>query len=115
MNLVSLGAAFKLRTQEACLTEIGLPPSPRESDNEKSSTKYKQIMRMREVHLMALFILLYVGTEVTLGGMGHRIYQLVETGRSLTGLNLGWIVTYVMDLRGGGPSSGYISSGFFGK
>ncbi|KAI0767106.1 MFS general substrate transporter [Fomes fomentarius] len=93
MNLASLGAAFKLRTQEACLTEIGLPPSPRESDNEKSSTKYKQIMRMREVHLMALFILLYVGTEVTLGE---------------------WIVTYVMDLRGGGPSSGYISSGFFG-
>ncbi len=26
----------------------------------------------------------------------------------------GWIVTYVIDLRGGGPSSGYISSGFFG-
>ena len=27
---------------------------------------------------------------------------------------LGWIVTYVIELRGGGPSSGYISSGFFG-
>lgn len=27
---------------------------------------------------------------------------------------LGWIVTYVINLRGGGPSSGYISSGFFG-
>ena len=26
----------------------------------------------------------------------------------------GWIVTYVVDLRGGGPSSGSISSGFFG-
>lgn len=26
----------------------------------------------------------------------------------------GWIVTYVIQLRGGGPSSGYISSGFFG-
>ncbi len=26
----------------------------------------------------------------------------------------GWIVTYVIDLRGGGPSAGYISSGFFG-
>ena len=50
-------------------------------------------MRLRDVHLLALFILVYVGTEVTLGG---------------------WIVTYVIDLRGGGPSSGYISSGFFG-
>lgn len=27
---------------------------------------------------------------------------------------LGWIVTYVIDVRGGGASSGYISAGFFG-
>lgn len=26
----------------------------------------------------------------------------------------GWIVTYVQDVRSGGPSAGYISSGFFG-
>lgn len=26
---------------------------------------------------------------------------------------LGWTVTYVINERGGGPSSGYISSGFF--
>lgn len=26
---------------------------------------------------------------------------------------LGWIVTFVIEDRGGGPSSGYISSGFF--
>lgn len=26
----------------------------------------------------------------------------------------GWIVTYIINVRGGGPSSGYISSGFFG-
>ena len=26
----------------------------------------------------------------------------------------GWIVTYVIDVRHGGPSAGYISSGFFG-
>lgn len=26
----------------------------------------------------------------------------------------GWIVTYVIDVRNGGPSAGYISSGFFG-
>lgn len=25
----------------------------------------------------------------------------------------GWIVTFVIDERGGGPSSGYITSGFF--
>lgn len=27
---------------------------------------------------------------------------------------LGWIVTYIIDERGGGPNSGYISTGFFG-
>ena len=27
---------------------------------------------------------------------------------------LGWIVTYLINVRGGGPSSGYASSGFFG-
>lgn len=27
---------------------------------------------------------------------------------------LGWIVTYIIKNRQGGPSSGYISSGFFG-
>jgi len=54
---------------------------------------YRQIMGQRAVHAMAFFILIYVGIEVTLGG---------------------WIVTYIINVRGGGPSSGYISSGFFG-
>ncbi len=27
---------------------------------------------------------------------------------------LGWTVTYIIQDRGGGPSAGYISSGFFG-
>ena len=26
----------------------------------------------------------------------------------------GWAVTYLINLRGGGPSTGYVSSGFFG-
>jgi hypothetical protein len=28
--------------------------------------------------------------------------------------NSGWIVTFLMNVRGGGPSSGYVSTGFFG-
>ncbi|PIL32913.1 hypothetical protein GSI_05031 [Ganoderma sinense ZZ0214-1] len=47
---------------------------------------------LKSLHLMAVFILIYIGVEVALGG---------------------WIVTYVIVLRGGGPSAGYISSGFF--
>jgi fucose permease len=50
-------------------------------------------MKTRAVHLLAVFILIYVGVEVTIGG---------------------WIVTFIIKVRGGGPSAGYISSGFFG-
>jgi fucose permease len=42
---------------------------------------------------MAFFILVYVGVEVTIGG---------------------WIVSFIINVRGGGSSSGYVSSGFFG-
>ncbi|KAL1727127.1 major facilitator superfamily domain-containing protein [Schizophyllum commune] len=51
-----------------------------------------QLFRLKSMHLLALFAFVYVGVEVTLGG---------------------WIVSYVIDKRGGGPDSGYISSGFF--
>jgi fucose permease len=70
---------------------------------------FVEIMRRWVVHIIALFLLVYVGLEVTVGG---------------------WIVTYIISERGGGPSSGaryilshmnsaysstgYISSGFFG-
>ena len=28
-------------------------------------------------------------------------------------MRIGWIVTFIIEKRGGGPSSGYISTGFF--
>jgi fucose permease len=59
----------------------------------KEEGKFKQIMSEKTVHFLAFFILVYVGVEVTIGG---------------------WIVTYIIEERNGGPSSGYISSGFFG-
>ena len=31
-------------------------------------SKYKQMFKLRSLHLMAIFILVYVGVEVTLGG-----------------------------------------------
>ena len=51
------------------------------------------MLSLKAVHLLAFFILVYVGVEVTIGG---------------------WIVTFIIDVRGGGASSGYISAGFFG-
>ncbi|TCD71913.1 hypothetical protein EIP91_000045 [Steccherinum ochraceum] len=91
-SCVLMAAVFRFKTQDECLLEVGqeLEVHPEESTD---SSKYKQMFKLRELHLLAFFILIYVGVEVTVGG---------------------WTVTYVMSLRGGGPSSGYISSGYFG-
>ncbi|OBZ67359.1 Bypass of stop codon protein 6 [Grifola frondosa] len=92
-NVVLLIAVFRFKNQDDCLAEIGQAPPPERTESAEEGGKYKQIFRLRALHLVAFFILIYVGVEVTIGG---------------------WIVTYVVDLRGGGPSAGYISSGFFG-
>ena len=72
-----------------CLALIGQAPPAKSASAESN---FRQIFRLKHLHLLAVFVLVYVGVEVTIGG---------------------WIVTYVIDERGGGPSSGYISSGFF--
>ena len=50
-----------------CLIETGQAQTHTTTANNEDN-KYRQIMRLREVHLLAFFILIYVGTEVTLGG-----------------------------------------------
>ncbi|KAG1748273.1 MFS general substrate transporter [Suillus paluster] len=90
ITTVSLIVVFGLKTQDECLAQIGQPAGEKGTSE---SSQFKQILGLREVHLLAFFILVYVGVEVTVGG---------------------WMVTYIIDVRGGGPSSGYISSGFFG-
>ncbi|OBZ67290.1 Bypass of stop codon protein 6 [Grifola frondosa] len=92
-NIILLIAVFRFKNQDDCLAEIGQAPPAERTESAEEGGKYKQIFRLRALHLVAFFILIYVGVEVTIGG---------------------WIVTYVVDLRGGGPSAGYISSGFFG-
>ena len=107
LNCTSLWRAFRGRRQEGqysepqsgddyaliltsveVLAEAGVSPDPQAV----SSNKYKQILGIKELHLLSLFSLIYVGTEVTVGG---------------------WSVTYVQDKRHGGANAGYISSGFF--
>ncbi|TFL07868.1 MFS general substrate transporter [Pterulicium gracile] len=82
---------FKFNTEDECLIMIGREPGEKNDSNEKSNVR--QLMGIKAVHLLAAFICIYVGIEVTIGG---------------------WTVTYIIEERGGGPSSGYISSGFFG-
>ncbi|KAG1833261.1 MFS general substrate transporter [Suillus subalutaceus] len=88
-NTIALIIVFRLKPQRECLAEIGIV----DVDNSTSEHSHlRQIFANKDVHLLAAFALLYVGAEVTVGG---------------------WIVTYIIDVRGGGPSSGYISTGFF--
>ncbi|KAI0269986.1 MFS general substrate transporter [Gloeopeniophorella convolvens] len=90
INTALLAAVFRFKTQDECMAEIGETPEEQETNQ---GNHYSQIFRRKTIHLIAMFILAYVGVEVTIGG---------------------WIVSYTIDVRGGGPSSGYISSGFFG-
>ncbi|THV01372.1 MFS general substrate transporter [Dendrothele bispora CBS 962.96] len=90
INLVLMVLVFKLRSKDECRKEIGLEPTEKGTSDRSA---FRQIFALKSVHTMAAFTFMYVGTEVTLGG---------------------WIVTYIIQRRGGGPDSGYISSGFFG-
>jgi len=73
-----------------CLAQIGQTTEEKEL---VGGSKYKEMFKLKALHTLALFTLVYVGVEVTIGG---------------------WIVTYMIRVRHGGPSSGYISTGFFG-
>ncbi|KAH9973883.1 major facilitator superfamily domain-containing protein [Lactifluus volemus] len=81
---------FKFKTQDECLAQIGQVAEEKEGN---SNSKYKEMFRLKALHLLSFFILVYVGVEVTIGG---------------------WIVTYIIHVRHGGSSAGYISAGFFG-
>ncbi|KAJ7058154.1 major facilitator superfamily domain-containing protein [Mycena amicta] len=109
LNTLLLAAVFRGRKQNDCLALIGQVASENEEEEVKaansevvvvSSTEHaqershlRQIISLKSVHLLALYLLVYVGTEVTIGG---------------------WIVSFMITVRHGGPSSGYVSAGFFG-
>ena len=73
-----------------CLAEIGQPPIHETSSTaDNGGNKYKQMFRLRSLHLLAFFALLYVGVEVTLGGTllrpfgtGAHSSHLVQAGLS---------------------------------
>ena len=78
-----LSAVFKLKTQDgedgitsphsnlaqsmilAIFTENGRPPA---ETNTSQQSLMRQILGIKSVHLLAFFILVYVGIEVTMGG-----------------------------------------------
>lgn len=70
--------SFCKRHAAECMAEAGQPPS--EVSSERDS-KYKQILGLKVVHALAIFTLVYVGTEVTLGGKSFslRLHPFPET------------------------------------
>ena len=58
-------------------------PDPTTADPGNEGNKYRQIFRLREVHLLAAFLLVYVGVEVTIGGQYARHSHRVGLGDSL--------------------------------
>ena len=74
-------------------------------------------MRNKTVHLLALFLVMYIGVEVTIGGIYIKyLFQPYFVAQQIFFVTTfkGWIVTFLMLVRDGGPSSGYVSTGFFG-
>ena len=69
-------------------------------------------MRLKSVHFLTLFLVLYVGAEVTIGGGSNISLDIAIPMKSYT--RTGWIVSIMVYERGGGASAGYIASGFFG-
>ncbi|KAF8911258.1 MFS general substrate transporter [Mucidula mucida] len=91
LNTVIQCVVFRFRRQEDVLAEAGHHPVGGEGQTDENI--YRAIFGIKSVHFLAIFAVIYIGVEVTLGG---------------------WIVTFIISERGGGPSAGYISSGFFG-
>jgi len=90
LNLVILAKVFGFQAQDECLRQAGeVPPS---KTQENDDNKFVQLLKNKTVRILALFVTLYVGVEVTITG---------------------WIVSFMIIVRGGGPSSGYISAGFY--
>lgn len=70
------------------------PPSPRNAKGASGSgSKMKRLLRSPTMYFLSVYILIYVGVEVTIGG---------------------WATSFLIDERGGNDSSGYVSSGYFG-
>ena len=95
-----------------CLRQAGEIISNKLATEEIHDGKLSQLMKNKTVHLLSLFLMLYIGVEVTIGGM--VLLPTLLLNESLILVKSGWIVTFLMIVRGGGPSSGFVSTGFFG-
>ncbi|KAF7360156.1 MFS domain-containing protein [Mycena venus] len=89
-NILILFLVFRGKTQDECLAQLGQA----EVDKGPSSHSHmRQVLTMKALHIMALFLFVHVGIGVAIAG---------------------WTVSFMITVRGGGPSAGYIAAGFAG-
>ncbi|KIY70492.1 MFS general substrate transporter [Cylindrobasidium torrendii FP15055 ss-10] len=93
INTITVLIVFRGKRQEVLLAEAGQLCPENEDTGHSSSSVYRAILGSKSVHVLSIFALILIGTQVALAG---------------------WIVTFIISERGGGKSAGYISSGFFG-
>ncbi|KAF8903902.1 major facilitator superfamily domain-containing protein [Gymnopilus junonius] len=91
MNTILQIITFRFKSLDECLTLGGEPETEKSDSNEGSL--FMHVMKSRTTQFIAFFIAAHLGVGAALGG---------------------WIVTYIIRVRGGGPSSGYISAGVSG-
>ncbi|KAJ7190096.1 MFS general substrate transporter [Mycena pura] len=90
LDLLVLAIIFRGKTQNECLGQLGQVPI---SDGTSKQSHTRQAFSLKALHLMALYLFVLIGVGVA---------------------NSGWTVTYMVNVRGGGSSSGYIAAGYAG-
>jgi fucose permease len=68
----------KLDGLTACLRRAGEILSDRVASEELHDDKFSQLMRNKTVHLLALFLVVYIGVEVTIGGIILLTYVVAQ-------------------------------------
>jgi len=94
LNTVLLVCIFKFKTQDGkchsflqgrhtsrlrrgleCLAQIGQAIEEKET---VGGSKYKQMFELKALHLLAFFILVYVGVEVTISGKPSHLSRFLQ-------------------------------------
>ncbi|KAF8966620.1 MFS general substrate transporter [Flammula alnicola] len=96
LNILVLIYIFRFRRQEEILLDAGQEANADSSVGQQGGSTYRQIFSVKAVPFLAIFALIYIGVEVSLGGGCQvMILRLHSTNDDKC-------------------SAGYISSGFFG-
>ena len=62
-----------------CLRRAGEILPDRNAIEENNDDKFAQLMRSKTVHLLALFVMVYIGVEVTIGGIIFVNYMIFNS------------------------------------